>query len=323
MYQEVYKKIKEYETIVIARHIGVDPDAMASQIGLKEAIQETFAEKKVYAIGQGSSKFTYLGKLDKLEEIDYQKTLLMILDTPDRKRVDAENVEEYIEKIKIDHHPFVESFCDLEWINDNSSSTCQLIIELLYNTPLKRNKSIMEKLFQGMVSDTNRFMFANSKASTFHLVGRMMDEYDFDLASLYEPLYIRPLREVRLQGYIEENLTVTEYGVAYIKITDEIISKFKVDASAAGNMINNLNFIEEVLVWLTVSEDIKNEIIKISIRSRGPEINKIAENYNGGGHKLAAGARVKNKEEVDFLIHDLDRACEAYIKEKGVGNEDN
>lgn len=313
MFEEVYKEIQKYESIVITRHIGVDPDAMASQIGLKESILETFPNKKVFAVGQGSSKFNYLGKLDKLEDIDYQKTLLIILDTPDRKRVDAENIDLYNKTIKIDHHPFVEKFCDIEWIDDITSSTCQMIIELLYNSNLKRTKSIMEKLFQGMISDTNRFMFSNSKASTFTLVGKMMEEYDFDLIKLYEPLYRRPLREVRLQGYIEQNLNVTEHGVGYIKITDETINKFKVDASAAGNMINNLNFIEEVLVWLTISEDIKNGIIKISIRSRGPEINKIAENYNGGGHKLAAGARVKNEPEVDFLIHDLDKICQEYL----------
>lgn len=316
MFEEVYKEIEKYENIVIARHIGVDPDAMASQIGLKEAILETFPKKHVYAIGQGSSKFTYLGKLDHLEEIDYKKSLLIVLDTPDKKRVDAENIDEYDRKIKIDHHPFVEEFCDIEWVNDESSSTCQLIIEFLYNSNLKRTKPIMEKLFQGLISDTNRFMFSNSKASTFYEVGRMMEEYNFDLAKLYEPLYIRPLREVRLQGYIEENLKVTENGVGYIQITDEIINKYKVDASAAGNMINNLNFIEEVYVWMTISEDIKNGIIKVSIRSRGPEINKIAEKYNGGGHKLASGARVKNKEEIEFLIHDLDKACEEYLKEQ-------
>lgn len=315
MFEEVYKEIEKFETIVIARHIGVDPDAMASQIGLKEAILETFPEKKIYAVGQGSTKFTYLGKLDKLDEIDYNKTLLMVLDTPDKRRVDIENIDLYPRKIKIDHHPFVEKFCDFEWIDDCTSSTCQLIIELLYNTKLKRTKQIMEKLFQGMVSDTNRFMFANSKASTFSLVGKMMEEYHFDLSELYEPLYMRPLKEIRLQGYIEQNLCVTDHGVGYIKITDEIINKFKVDSSAAGNMINNLNFIEEVLVWLTVSEDIKNEIIKVSIRSRGPEINKIAEQYNGGGHKLAAGARVKNKEEIEFLIHDLDSVCSKYIEQ--------
>ena len=67
------------------------------------------------------------------------------------------------------------------------------------------------------------------------------------------------------------------------------------------------------MVWLTISEDVKNDILKISIRSRGPEINKIAEKYNGGGHKLASGARVKTMEEVEFLINDLDKACSEYI----------
>ena len=79
-------------------------------------------------------------------------------------------------------------------------------------------------------------------------------------------------------------------------------------------MINNLNYIEEVLVWVTISEDNKNELIKVSIRSRGPEINKIAEKYHGGGHKLAAGARVKQKEEIDFLLKELDEACQEFIE---------
>lgn len=315
MWKEVYKEIKKYQTIVIARHIGVDPDAMASQVALRDAILQTFPEKKVYAVGQGSSKFTYLGKLDKLEEIDYKKSLLIVLDTPDKRRVDTDHIEEYAYKIKIDHHPFIEEFCDIEIIDEANSSTCQLIAQFLYESKLVRNKSIMEKLFQGIVSDTNRFMFSNSRSSTFHLVGKMMEDYNFDLSSLYEPLYLRPLREVRLQGYIEQNMKVTDNGVGYIKITEEIINKLKVDASAAGNMINNLNYIEEVLVWVTISEDTKNDLIKVSIRSRGPEINKIAEKYNGGGHKLASGARLKSPEEMDFLLKELDSACGKYLEE--------
>lgn len=312
MWKEVYKGIEKYNTIVIARHIGVDPDAMASQIALKKSIEKTFPEKKVYAVGQGSCKFTYLGKLDKLENIDFSKSLLIVLDTPDKRRVDSEFVDEYAYKIKIDHHPFVEKFSDLEIIDDESSSCCQLITEFLYDSNLEKDKEIMGMLFQGIVSDTNRFMFSNSKTSTFQLISRMMNDYKLDLPSLYEPLYLRPLKEVRLQGYIEQNLIVTENGVGYIYITDEIINKFKVDSSAAGNMINNLNYIEEVLVWLTISEDTKNDIIKVSIRSRGPQINKIAENYNGGGHKLASGARVKTEEEVKSLLKDLDMACKVY-----------
>jgi len=313
--KEILEKIKEYKTIVIARHIGVDPDAMASQVALRDSIQLTFPDKKVYATGQGSTKFTYLGKLDKLEDIDYKNTLLIVLDTPDKRRVDIDNVDEYGYKIKIDHHPFIETFCDIEKIDEISSSTCQLIAEFIYHTELVRTKEIMAKLFQGMISDTNRFMFSNSKASTFQLVAKMQEEYNFDLISLYEPLYMRPLREVRLQGYIEQNMKVTENKVAYIYLTDEIINKFKTDASAAGNMINNFNYIEEVLVWITISEDTKNEIIKVSMRSRGPVINKIAEKYNGGGHALASGARVKTMDEVQNLINELDEAARIYEDE--------
>ena len=77
MLNQIYKTIKKYDTIVIARHIGVDPDAMASQIALRDAILLTFPKKKVYAVGSGSSKFSYLGKLDKLEDLKDEKLLIV------------------------------------------------------------------------------------------------------------------------------------------------------------------------------------------------------------------------------------------------------
>ena len=314
MYKEIYKQIKKYDTIVLARHIGVDPDALASQTSLRDSIKLTFPEKKVLALGSGSSKFNYLLPLDKMEEIDYEKSLLIVLDTPDKKRVDVENFDLYKYKIKIDHHPFIEKMCDIELIDDTASSACQLVIELLYETKLKRNETIMKNLYIGMVTDTNRFLFNNTTGKTFMLASRLMDEYNFDLNNLYLPIYLRPLNELRLEGYISLNMQITENGVGHIKITDDILKKFKADASSAGNMVNNFNFVDEILVWLTVSEDIKNNIFKVSIRSRGPVINKVAEKYGGGGHKLASGVRFTTLEEVDFLINDLDKVCKEYLE---------
>lgn len=313
MFQKIYKIIKKYDTIVIARHIGVDPDAMASQIGLRDTILETFPNKKVYAVGNGGSKFLYLGKLDHYD-LNPKDSLLIVLDTPDLKRVDCTNIESFGYKIKIDHHPFVEEFCDVEYIDDGSSSACELIMQMIYETKLKANQSIMEKLFLGLVSDTNRFMFSNSTSKTFLMVSKILNDYNLDTPSLYAKLYMRPLSEIRLQGYISENLKVTEHGVGYIKITDDIINKYQVDVASSGNMINNFNYIDEVLVWLAITEDVKNEQFKINIRSRGPVINNIAEKYHGGGHKLASGAKVSTMEEADFLIKDLDKECIKYIE---------
>lgn len=313
MFKKIYKAIKKYDTIVIARHIGVDPDAMASQLALKEAILLTFPKKNVLAVGTGGAKFSYLGNLDKLENVDFSKALLVILDTPDQRRVDCPEIDSFSYKIKIDHHPFVEEFCNLEMIEEKKSSACQLVLELLYKTKFKRNQSIMEKLFIGLVSDTNRFLF-NSNSALFSLMSKVLKEYPLDLPDLYQKLYMRPLHEVRLQGYIEQNMKVTENGVGYISLTADVISKFSADVGSAGNMVNNFNYIDEILVWAMISEDKKNEIIKINIRSRGPVINTVAEKYHGGGHKFASGSRVTTMEEAQLLIHDLDRVCKEYIK---------
>lgn len=313
MFRKIFKAIKKYDNIVIARHIGVDPDAMASQIGLRDTILNTFPNKKVYAVGSGSNKFHYLGKLDSYDG-NGENTLLIVLDTPDKRRVDCSDVDSFAYKVKIDHHPFVEKFCDIEYINDKSSSTCELIMEMIYKTKLKATKEVMEKLYLGLVSDTNRFMFNNTTHNTFSIVSKIVKDYKLSVFELHADLYLRPLNEVRLQGYIGQNMKVTENGVGYIKITDEILSKFGADVASGGNMINNFNYINEILVWLAITEDKKNDLIKINIRSRGPVINTIAEKYNGGGHKLASGAKVMTMDEADSLIQDLDYACKKYIE---------
>ncbi len=320
MFKKIFKEIKKFDTIVIARHVGVDPDAMSSQIALRDSIKLTFPNKKVMAVGTGSAKFKYIGNLDKMEIDD--NSLLIIVDTPDMKRVDISSMEGFKKKIKIDHHPFIEEFCDLEYIEDTASSAAEIIMKLIKETKLECNKEIAKTLFIGLVADSNRFLFNSCTESTFALVSYYLGEYQFNMNEVYQQMYARPLKEVRLEGFISENIKVTDNGVGYIKITDDIINKYKVDSASAGNMVNNFNFIEEILVWLTITEDVKNGLIRISIRSRGPEINQVAEKYNGGGHKFASGAKVSSFEEAELLVKDLDKTTKKYIKDNNLSKED-
>lgn len=320
MFKKIYKEIKKYDTIVIARHIGVDPDAMASQIALRDSIRLSFPDKKVLAVGTGSAKFKYIGNLDKLENVN--DALLIITDTPDKKRVDISSFSGFSKMIKIDHHPFIEQFCDIELIEDFRSSASEIIMDMIKNTKLLCNEQIAKTLFIGLVADSNRFLFNSCTADTFNLVSYYLNEYKFNINEIYQKMYARPLKEVRLEGYMASNMEVLEHKVAYIKITDDIINKYKVDSASAGNMVNNFNFIEEVLVWATITEDIKNEIIRISIRSRGPEINTVAEKYNGGGHKFASGAKVKTFDDAMALMNDLDGVCKKYIEDNNLYEEE-
>ncbi len=314
IYKKIYKEIKKYPKIVIARHIGPDPDALGSQFALKELIKHKFPKKDVYAIGTSSSRFKFMGILDKIEEIDKENTLLIVLDTPDIKRIDSVNLEQYSRIIKIDHHPVVDKFADIELVDDMASSTGQLILELIFANHLPLTNSITASLYLAIVSDTGRFMHGYTTKKTFELVTKMLKKTNIDFTSLYEPLYMRPLSEIRFQGYIFENMEVTESGVAYIKITEDLLKKYEVDSASAGNIISELKFVSDILVWIFLTEDKKSNAIRANIRSRGPIINEVAATYGGGGHKFASGARLASWKDADSLIVDLDELTEEYMK---------
>ena len=315
IYKNIYKEIRKYDTIVIARHIGADPDAIGCQLALKELTLNNFPHKKVYAIGTYASKFKFIGSLDKLEDnINLNTCLLICLDTPDIKRIDGADPKDFEYVIKIDHHPIVDKFGDIELIDDNASSTCQLILELVYNTKFKITPSIAKKLYIGISSDTDRFLHPYTTVKTFKLVTRMLSETKIDFTSLYKPLYTRPLVEARFQGYIYEHFEVTEHGVGFIKIDDSLIKEYKVDTSTAGSLINSLKYIDGVLIIIFLTEDKKANLIKANIRSEGPIINEIATIYGGGGHKYASGAKLTSWDQADNLIKDLDILASKYLE---------
>ncbi len=312
IYKQVFEKIKEYDNVVIARHIGADPDALGSQFALKNIILELFPDKKVYAVGNPASRFKFFGSQDKIDNLNTNKSLCIVLDTPDIKRIDGADINNFEFVIKIDHHPIIDKYANIEIIDDNACSSSQLILEFVYENNIKLSKDSAEKLFLGIVGDTDRFLHDYTSPRTFELVTRLLKDTNIDFTKLYGYLYQRPIAEVRFEGYIYQNLILTENGVAYVKLTDKLMKEYGVDSAAAGNMINDLKFVNEIIVWVFLSEDIKSNLIRANIRSVGPYVNDIATKYGGGGHKYASGVKLKSWEDADKLIKDLDIITKEY-----------
>lgn len=309
MEKKIFRKIKKYKDIVIARHTGPDPDAIASQLALRDSIRLTFPEKNVIAVGAGVSKFKKFGLLDKSDFTHFKDALLIITDVPTMDRVDGIEDLKYKEVIKIDHHPCSEKVADIEYVDDTASSTCQLIAELILHTNLAISSSVASNLFLGIVSDSDRFLIAYTSVKTFEIVTQLLQVSQIDFVKLYDKLYERPINEIKFHGYLAQNIIFNENGLAYIKITPEILKEFGVDTATPSNMINDFNYIKDVLVWTFITYDEKNKIYKINIRSRGPIINEIAAKYNGGGHKFASGVRITDESSIDLLLKDLSEAC--------------
>lgn len=313
--KRIYNEIKKFDTIYLVRHIGPDPDAVASEVALRDIILYNFPNKKAYAIGTSAAKFKYIGKLDKITSFNYEDSLVITLDVPNASRVDGLDITKFRNVIKIDHHPFVENYESIEYIDESACSTCEILLDLVNNTKFKINECIATNLLIGVISDSNRFLFNPCDDKILYKVADLVKKYKLNLQDIYASIYSRPMSEVRLMGYIGSNLKVTRNKFAYIILENDIVSSFNADVSSASNMVNEFNNIEDFIVWMFVTKDIKNDIFKVNIRSRGPIINEVASKYNGGGHKFSSGARVKTMDDLDDLINDLDILCKEYIKE--------
>ena len=233
--KSIYKAISKYDNIVVARHIGPDPDAVCSQLALRDSIRLTFPKKNVYAVGLSVSRFKYFGHLDHIDDSTLEKPLLIVLDVPNISRIDSANIKNYADVIKIDHHPYEDKMGSLEIVDTGSSSTCELIALLIKNTRLKMDDKVAENLYLGMVADSDRFLLSTTTARTLDVASYLVKNYNFDLNNSYKMLYDRPLNEFRFQAFLALNMTVTENGFAYMKITKEMINEYLVNRITRAN----------------------------------------------------------------------------------------
>lgn len=312
MEDKILNLIKEYKRIIIARHIGGDPDALGSTFALKEIILENFPDKEVYVAGTSISRFKFFGTHDKITDEMYENALLIALDIPDIKRLDGVDYYKFKDSVKIDHHPEIDKYSDLEIIDIDASSTCELIAKWCYNCNLKMPLHAAQNIFMGIVADTNRFLFGANKKETYEIVLDLIEKEHVKPNELYEILYKRSMSEVRLEGFISLNMRVTKNGLGYVKITDKDLKDYGVDSASVGSIMNNYNFIHGLICWVVFTEDVKNNVIRTSARSRGVKINKLFEQYNGGGHVYACGAKLNSFSEADEIIDKLDELCKEY-----------
>lgn len=313
---DVYKIIEEYKSIVIVGHINPDPDCMSSTIAFRNILNNMFSDKNIYAVGTPVAKFKFLGNLDKLPD-NTKNSLLIILDTPNIVRVDIPDIQEFDKIIKIDHHPFIETIGDIEIIDSTAAATAQMILEFSFLLNLKIDTDTAKILYQGIVSDTNRFMYDYTSVKTFSLVTRLLEETNIDFTNLYDDLYMQTPEFIKLLGYVYINMTYDKSGFAHIYLSEKLLKEIINESTSIGNIINYISNIEGIYAWAIFVEDSKNDIIKCSIRSRGPIINKIAEDYNGGGHIYASGIRLHETDKLDEIIDRYKNLCIDYKNELG------
>jgi phosphoesterase RecJ-like protein len=302
--QHIIDKIKEYDKIILHRHVRPDPDAYGSQGGLAEIIKATFPEKTVYTVGEEEPTLHFMYRLDQIDDSVYEGALVIVCDTANQARVCDQRFKLGKEIIKIDHHPNEDPYGDLLWIDTDAAACSQMIYEL-YKTSdgqLKMSNEAARLLYAGIVSDTGRFLYSSTTIETMQYAGELM-QYDFNRQELFNGMYEKEAHMLKMEGYILQNFDMDESGVAEVRLTKELLEKFNATQAETSQLVSILNGVKGVQAWVFFIEE--DDQIRVRFRSKGTVINGLAVKYGGGGHPLAAGASVYSWEEAANVLTDL------------------
>lgn len=309
---KILEKIKEFDTIVIHGHIRPDGDCIGSQYGLMYLIKETFPNKNVFITGDSSEYVSFVGKPQRIEDDNlFKNALSIVVDCPTISRISDDRCKLAKYSIKIDHHADSDKFTDYEYVDYTASSCTQIITEFFikFNNELKMSEKSATALYVGLLTDTGRFQNLNVNSKTYYIASVLLN-YGVDISYVNNSLTLESVDALRLKAYCLNKLKVTENGFAYITLTKEEIKKYGVGDEVASSLVTSISTLKECPVWGLILET--EDILRIRLRSRGPEINGLAALYNGGGHKLAAGGKLKSWNELDEFVRNADELVKNY-----------
>ncbi|MBQ8287679.1 MAG: bifunctional oligoribonuclease/PAP phosphatase NrnA [Clostridia bacterium] len=318
--QAILDKIRAYDKIVIFRHKLPDGDAVGSTKGLREILRLTYPEKEIYLNNCDSSEYlTFLGDEDEPQTDEfYANALGIVIDTATVKRISNPRYALCREIVKIDHHIPIESYGTTEWVEEERSSSCEMIAAFYaaFRDELKISREAATYIYTGMVTDSGRFRYREVSGETMRLAGLMLDQ-GVDADRIYAHLYMKDASSLQLQAWALSHIKFTKNGVAYLHITRAMQEKFALSFESASAAVSYMDSIKDSLIWLAFIEAADGSI-RVRLRSRFVTVSELAECYGGGGHACAAGATVNSRKEMNRLIAEADQLLGEY-KENNEG----
>jgi len=292
MINEILDIIKNAEDVVIVGHVSPDGDSIGScfamahlfdRLGKKpKVLLEDYSQK--YTIIPGF-EFVYGGDIDALSP-----DLFVVLDcgSKDRIQLGANLFDRAENTIVIDHHASNDNYGKFNYVDPKASSTCEMVYEIIINL-IPLDKQIAACLYAGIVCDTGGFRFESVAPRTFEIAGELLKQ-GINITKICEELLI--VKDVdELKAYLEVISTfkmVEDAKLSYCTITIAEMKRLGITSKELDSVSSFLLRARQADIAIFAYETGEGKT-KLSIRSKAPDVNKLASNFGGGGHKLAAG----------------------------------
>ncbi|MDR3112148.1 MAG: bifunctional oligoribonuclease/PAP phosphatase NrnA [Elusimicrobiota bacterium] len=313
--------IRSSKTFFIAGHIKPDGDSLGSSLGLAEALEIMGKKACVYCIDDVPENLKFLknSNLIKKNTKEYEKfDCAIILESMNFERIgNIISPKQAGKIINIDHHLSYGEFGDANYVVPDSSSTAELILNIVEYMKVKISKSCAQSIYTGILTDTGRFQQSNTTPNS-HIAAAKLISYGADVNEIYKKVYeSSSVEALKLQGLALEKIkTLYKNQFVYTILTKKMLKKSGVKSEASEGIVNYTLRIEGAKIGCLFKE-VDKKSTKISFRSvKSFNALEIAQKYGGGGHKNAAGCCVNRN--IDDTIKEISKTIREKLNAKSL-----
>jgi len=313
-FDEVRKLIESAHAITILSHLNPDPDAIGTALGIYNLLKE-MKIKRVEVVNASKElprHLDFLAGFDRIKErIEYDNSLIIACDsaTAERLGFDLEGRE----ILNIDHHHSNKHYGTLNIVLPEYASSSQVAFVLFKKIHPVSARSA-ECFYAALLSDTRYFTTSAVTADVFDIAREMVQAGADPAKVAYHFTQRRSLASFRiLQRALNSLKLYSDARIAVLSVSRE-------DIAATGATVPDMDGIVDYARSLATVEvavfamELENGV-RVSLRSKGADVNAIAAAFGGGGHRVAAGIIFKEgnlQQIIDTII--------AKIQETGLTN---
>ena len=315
-FAEIATVLRNHQRIAVMSHVRPDGDALGSQLALGLSLRALGKEVRIWNEDGMLEKYSFVPDADlvtKPPDEPEDVEVAVALDTAIQNRLGTclTAIKSAKVWINIDHHPSNPRYGDLVHVASDCPATGQIIYELLKEQGLPMNTEIATNLYVAISTDTGSFQYPNTTARTYEIAAELV-RAGVDVGSTNQLLYENyPRRRVELLRELLRTLRFERGArVASFSLSLKTAADLGVLPEDNEGLIDHIRAIRGVVVAVFF-EELADGKVRVSMRSKDQrfDVCAVAQKFGGGGHTLAAGARVRGSlAEVESKV--LEAICD-------------
>jgi len=300
-FEEIGQVLRGNQCFAILSHVRPDGDALGSQLALALSLQQLGKDVRIWNEDGMLEKYSFLPRaelLTKPPSTAVDVDVAVALDTAIQNRLGTTLAAVGSAKIwiNIDHHRSNPGYGDLVIIDSSAPATGEIIFRLIKSQDLPFNHDIAENLFAAISTDTGSFQYPKTSARTFEIAAELVRVGGLDVGQISQQLYENyPRRRLELLRDLLRTMRFGEDGrVASFSLSLKTAAALAVLPEDNEGLIDHLRAIRGVIVAVFF-EELADGKVRVSMRSKDEAVDvcAICQKFGGGGHTLAAGARIR------------------------------